>query len=292
MKINRQRWNLNEGGVWAGRFKNSQNIPHWHNDCELFAVDRGALDVLCNGTVYRVNAGQSFFIDSGLVHYTHALTPDTEITMIVFDYGIIKPFAAGLSLETPIIAGVYDVHALYDEVMGEMREKKALYTFRAAIDVAKFMTDVLRTERTVPAANRDARDERLRALMSDIDEKYADYDLTAAAKFMNMNASYFSRLFHAVTGISFNRYLTYIRCANAVNMIKSDRQMTMTEIAIACGFMTIRNFNRIFKAYTGYTPTKLPDGYVMQENFIPDGANENNPTLNECVLLESSDVQR
>lgn len=290
MKISRQQWNLGEGGVWAGRYKNSQNLPHWHYDCELFTVDKGSLEVLCNGVVYRVNEGQTFFIDSGLVHYTHALTPDTEITMIVFDYGIIKPFAAGLSLETPLIEGRFDVKGLYAEVMDEIREKKSLYAVRAAIDVAKFMTGILRAERTIKIVSRDVRTDRLKALMSDIDEHFADYDLTAAAKFMNMNASYFSRLFHAITGISFNRYLTYVRCANAVNMIKSDRDMTMTEIAIACGFMTIRNFNRIFKAYTGYTPTKLPDGYVMQENFIPGGTDENNPTLGECIILERSDA--
>ena len=289
MKISRQQWNLGEGGVWAGRYKNSQNLPHWHYNCELFTVDKGALDVMCNGTVYRVESGQSFFIDSGLVHYTHALSPDTEITMIVFDYGIIKPFAAGLALEIPIISADYGLHALYDEVMGEIKSRKPLYSYRAAIDVAKCMTDIYRGERTCPSDAKDGRTDRLKALMSDIDENYADYDLTAAAKFMNMNSSYFSRLFHAVTGISFNRYLTYVRCANAVNMIKSDKDLTMTEIALACGFTTIRNFNRIFRAYTGYAPTRLPDGYVMQENFIPVSASENNPTLNECILLERSD---
>ena len=151
------------------------------------------------------------------------------------------------------------------------------------------LRDIYRGERTCPSGAKDGRTDRLKALMSDIDENYADYDLTAAAKFMNMNSSYFSRLFHAVTGISFNRYLTYVRCANAVNMIKSDKDLTMTEIALACGFTTIRNFNRIFRAYTGYAPTRLPDGYVMQENFIPVSASENNPTLNECILLERSD---
>ncbi len=31
--------------VWAGKYKNSQNLMHWHYDCELIYAECGKLEV-------------------------------------------------------------------------------------------------------------------------------------------------------------------------------------------------------------------------------------------------------
>ena len=33
--------------VWIGKYLNSRNLPHWHLDCELLALEKGRLDVVC-----------------------------------------------------------------------------------------------------------------------------------------------------------------------------------------------------------------------------------------------------
>ena len=58
----------------------------------------------------------------------------------------------------------------------------------------------------------------------------------------------------------------------------------MTEISIACGFGTIRNFNRVFKEFTGYSPKKLPENYVFY-NFKDNDKKDFDPTLNCTVVL-------
>ena len=62
----------------------------------------------------------------------------------------------------------------------------------------------------------------------------------------------------------------------------------MTEIADICGFQTIRNFNRIFKTYTHYSPKNIPEGYVFNGLSVFDDGNVQNPTLNSCKLIEFS----
>lgn len=51
----------------------------------------------------------------------------------------------------------------------------------------------------------------------------------------------------------------------AVEKIK-EGDKTMTEISRSCGFNTIRNFNRVFKDFTGYSPKNLPKSY----RFVQD----------------------
>ena len=62
----------------------------------------------------------------------------------------------------------------------------------------------------------------------------------------------------------------------------------MTEISIRCGFETIRNFNRIFKKYTGYAPRDIPGSFVLSSNIQTDDEQGTDPTLTESELLESS----
>ena len=65
--------------------------------------------------------------------------------------------------------------------------------------------------------------------------------------------------------------------------------MTMTEIAEACGFATIRSFNRTFRELTGTAPTRLPEDYTFGERYSAPSDSAFDPTLYDCVLIESCD---
>lgn len=288
MQAKRQLWQYSDNTkVWVGKYRNSQNMPHWHYDCELLTVVCGQLDISCNGAALNVGSGQTVFIDSEQVHYMHAVTPDTIAEVIIFNYDIIRPFASGLQLLSPLLDGQYNAANLYCELKEKLLERRSLYEYETALDVASFMLGVFRDERTEPKKANKA--DRFKALLSDIDERFEYYDIQSAADFLNINVAYFSRLFHEQMGITFSHYLNYVRAAKAVELLNSAEGLTMTDIAIKCGFTTIRSFNRIFKEYTGYAPKNMPKNYIMKESFSDMTAARRNPTLSECELLESSD---
>jgi len=79
--------------------------------------------------------------------------------------------------------------------------------------------------------------------------------LPAVAKLINMNPSYFSRHFKKVTGITFMDYVNNIRIKNAVSMIK-DTNMSLTNIAQACGFNNQSYFCRQFQKIIGCSASK------------------------------------
>ncbi len=102
---------------------------------------------------------------------------------------------------------------------------------------------------------------------------------------MAMDEAYFCRYFKKATGMTFSQYLNHRKIDNAVKLMKQRQNLPITDVAFACGFGSIRHFNKTFKELTGYAPKALPSNFTLTEYaFHTD--NEFNPTLADCVLLE------
>lgn len=77
--------------------------------------------------------------------------------------------------------------------------------------------------------------------------------LAEAANLVNMAETAFSRFFKAKTGINFVDFLNDIRLGHASRLL-IDTKDPVTDIAVACGFTNISNFNRTFKREKSLTP--------------------------------------
>lgn len=84
--------------------------------------------------------------------------------------------------------------------------------------------------------------------------------LQEAASFLGLSESHLSRLFKEVTGLNFLQYLNAWRINKSVEMMK-DPKRNIGEIATSCGFPTPGYFAKIFKRFTGVTPTQFRDGH-------------------------------
>jgi len=82
-----------------------------------------------------------------------------------------------------------------------------------------------------------------------------DLALDDLAKHLGYEYHYFSAVFHQCFGIHFKKFLNLFRVEKAYTLLlKDDRDVT--EIYRACGFSGLRNFNRVFKEISGFTPTE------------------------------------
>ena len=120
------------------------------------------------------------------------------------------------------------------------------------------MIEIFRGE---PPAAKETKYEKatiaFKQLLEEINMRYRDLTFEEAAAFMNMSPSYFSRYFRKTAGVTFSRQLNCVRTDEAVRMLQSKPDLSVTQVADACGFGTIRNFNRIFKELTGFAPRDL-----------------------------------
>jgi AraC-like DNA-binding protein len=88
-------------------------------------------------------------------------------------------------------------------------------------------------------------------------EEHADEELslTQVAKVVNMNANYLSENFKRVTGINFVEYVARTRFANACDLLRNPN-LRISEIAFTVGFQSLSQFNRVFKRFSGKSPTQ------------------------------------
>ena len=82
-----------------------------------------------------------------------------------------------------------------------------------------------------------------------------ELSLTRVAKAVNMNANYLSENFKQVTGIKFVDYVAHARFKNACDLLRNPR-LRISEIAFAVGFQSLSQFNRVFKRFSGESPTQ------------------------------------
>src|SRR6516165_3100468 len=82
-----------------------------------------------------------------------------------------------------------------------------------------------------------------------------ELSLTKVAKAVGMNANYLSESFRRVTGINFVEYVARARFATACGLLQKPR-LRISEIAFAAGFQSLSQFNRVFKRFSGNSPTQ------------------------------------
>ncbi len=80
-----------------------------------------------------------------------------------------------------------------------------------------------------------------------------DLSQGAMARLAGLSKDYFSRIFHSITGMNYNRWLNTVRLEKATELL-ADPGMSLTEVAMHSGFQSISSFNRVFREDKGMSP--------------------------------------
>jgi transcriptional regulator GlxA family with amidase domain len=104
-------------------------------------------------------------------------------------------------------------------------------------------------------------DTTIQKLLKYIGERYSEnITLEETAKSLGFSKYYLSRLFNNKIGYQFNDYVNRLRL-NMAQSLLSETDMAVSNIALECGFESLRNFNRVFKQHMNYTPTEFRKQY-------------------------------
>lgn len=79
--------------------------------------------------------------------------------------------------------------------------------------------------------------------------------LGKVAKAVGINATHLSEKFKQVTGVKFVDYIARTRFEKARKLLE-DVDLRISEIAFAVGFQSLSQFNRVFKKFSGKSPSE------------------------------------
>ena len=271
--------------VWVGKYRNLHNISHWHMEHELIACREGSAQVMLDDTMFNITQQQCIFCHSGRVHYISA-SPDSLLLVCLFNEKMYDPITSPFALENPVFEDRYGILPKLSEIRHELQNQPIFFECRTEAMIGEILVDVFRGE-PLRKAQWQFSDviTRYKQLLNHIDLEYEHITYQNAVQFMNMSDAYFSRYFKRQAGMTFSQYLNVVRIEKAVQLLESAPTMKITDVMLRCGFNTIRSFTRVFREVTGFTPTTLPPGYVLNTRSVPTIQGSFDPTLSDAELL-------
>lgn len=89
------------------------------------------------------------------------------------------------------------------------------------------------------------------------------FSLELFSKKFNVGTTYFSRLFHASTGVTFKTYLSDLRIEYAKRLLE-ERKLPIIDVGCECGYNTPSQFVRAFKQHTGMPPSAYRGQFLQK----------------------------
>lgn len=281
--------------------------PHWHSPIEILMPIENNYTMVVNNHTYVVEPYELLIIGPSVVH--SSIAPESgyryffqiEVTNIKNITGIntILSLMGQASHFTP--ENHPDIHRrlvkLFEEICDEYynseKEKSSGMLEESnllcePIIYSKFLAMLTLIGRshleTVSAdsINQNKSKEyadKIMKVCSYIDEHFTeDLTLEEVASMAGYSKYHFARIFKIYTNNSFYRYVNQHRIAMAEELL-SNPEVSITQIAISCGFSTTSAFIRMFKQFNECTPSdfrKLREKYSFSgENRQPTVRDEN-----------------
>ncbi len=262
--------------ILVSKFSRFSFLAHWHKDIELVYVYEGELRMSINSRTKILTSGEFGICCSGDVHFYDSEDLNCQAILIVFSTEFIDSSLAwpensrfiSSFLDHTLINNLnlninisHQIGSLLLEIADETSKKDPYYHIFVKSKLLEVHALLLRHIPRIPQSASRTKSYLIIKKMQDainyINDNYKNnLILSDVARLADLGTSQFSKLFKSLCGMSFITYLNNIRIAKAEEMLLNSTT-PIIDIALECGFNSIRNFNRTYKALRHCTPTEL-----------------------------------
>lgn len=227
--------------------KNLNFQKHTHCNYEIVFCLGGCLVCEVGNTKYELHNGEGMLILPGYIH-SYSTPEESEDYLCVFSTDLVSLFYEKTKMKSFSntrfsFDGRDDIDILTDESRSIFAKQAVLYRLCAAVFEQSEIEKI---------------DESYFALTNSL-SMYIQNNFTKKLKLQDIakefgyDYSYLSSFFNRNFDMDFASFINKYRIQFACELLKNSDE-DVTQIAMKCGFSTIRNFNRVFKNETGQTP--------------------------------------
>lgn len=229
--------------------KNLNFAMHFHDGYEFVFCYDGVLNVTITDRIYRVRQGKCILIAPGQAH--SYFTPDYSKTyMCVFPAECIAEFYN----DHKEVEARYPVFTMpsAESFCRKMQGETDKYAFKAlAYQIASAYAQHGAFE---PRDKKKC--ELLRSIISYVAGRCnEDITLKGMAKALGYSYNYLSALFNDALDRGFAETVNIYRICQAENLLLTT-ELSVAEIAVKCGYKSLRSFSRNYHRFAGKTPTE------------------------------------
>lgn len=248
--------------------------PHWHSDGEFLFVRSGSLGVTVNGSYKTIGPGTFVACGSLDIHSYRRVSARTELIIVLFKPVMVRNQtawpASGRLLSNIVQKGEHMGFSQKAEramvsLLDELTAKRPGFESVAQGTLLELcgLTERELSVGTMDQESQNSLSDTLKRIQAAIDyiREKSRYPITLedVAKVASFSPWYFSRTFKKLVGMSFLSYVNEVRIELAESLMASTTK-TFADIALECGFETLRTFNRVYRSIRGTTPSKVRSG--------------------------------
>lgn len=244
----------------------SMTRSHYHDYYELYYLLSGHCRMFVGHSLHHAEAGDMLLLSPGKLHRVTYPEGDEAVRVTIsFDSSLLSPLTkvCGVDYLSSIFEQVQvripipvrpQVELLLDKIQEEMAMGDRLSVFLAKNHFYEIMAaigqyGVCGRQETVDETE-NAIQKAARYISRNFEKPLS---LKEMSEMVHMTPTYFSRRFKQVTGFGFKEYVVYTRIAQAERMLRHT-SLSVTEIAVACGFEDGNYFGDCFKKRRGISP--------------------------------------
>lgn len=245
-------------------YRNCMFEAHMHRDYELILLLRGTLELTVERQTVTVQAPMCAVVLKDQVHSIRSLK-DTTAIVHVFSGDTVPAFSQTVSAKagtTFTFSPPEDALRYYVRNFVLLQDYSP-YTIKGILYI--ILGHFLAQTEFTSVQNRQ--NDLIASIFSYIGSHYREnITLDDVAAFCGYNAHYISRIFASAIGINFRKVVNGYRLAHALGLMQ-DTNLSMTEIALASGFGSVRSFNRVYAESMKSDGTQSSPAGKLTENW-------------------------
>lgn len=252
----------NQHGIKS--FSRSADFPlHWHDRIELVYITEGELKIKIEKNEYFAHKNQLLIMPPRTLHSGERITPETTFQTLMFEPNM---FSCGVPAAKNFIDALLQKHIrltpvtddediinLFLKIFDEQSQQGDVATLRIIGHVYELLS-LLRERCLLDMQVHFSAKSTFGEIITFIQENYQE-PLTSSflCKKFGYSQNYFSRRFIAETGMPPTAFIRTVRLENAAEMLR-ETDMTISNIAFACGFTSTKYFTHCFRELYDITP--------------------------------------
>lgn len=258
---------VNEGDI--NSYLTGSIPPHYHTELELFLLEEGSVEIGINDISVTLQAGDGCFINSGVLHSYRGTvaTPCTYRSFVfspsivggmagsVFDSVYVQPLIQSGPTFMTFSSDDRAFRTEFEKCLAAAEDEKEGYEFEIRNALSALILQV-RSKSRMDSRDRSMliQDERFKKLIAWVEKNLsADFSIAEMAADAGISARECQRLFVRYLHYSPVAYIQRRRVFTAAGMLVNT-SMTISEIAVKCGFSSSSYFSKQFRAQTGSSP--------------------------------------
>jgi len=240
---------------------------HMHSSYEFTVLLSSLKTVQMEKRCFQVQMGDILPINSEQGHGAAGYYKNCSLFTWQIDKNAIEQIAASVygrrevSFSNDFVSFTPEIKSCLSAFMGEYKSKQAGYKFILDGLLTQLIVTMLRhiksnVSNLDPKRILSARPNIQRAIEYLQENFQDDFSLNEVAEVANLSPYHFIRIFKKQTGKTPYEYLLDIKIERAREMLKSRKELNITQVCFLCGFNNPSHFSSVFKKKTKVSPSK------------------------------------